>query len=86
MSKLSDQDIRSIANRLVRRCPDMRQEITALATAARGDVAVQYVEITHSDGHVEVMPAAEYQRLTATDLAHSSLRVLSARESAQLKG
>ncbi len=78
---LSNEDIQRIADILVRRCPDMRVQISALARAARGDTMVQYVEVTHSDGSKEVMPAAEYQRMSMTDLAHSPLRVLSAAES-----
>lgn len=86
MTKLNEFDIKRISAQLVRRCPDLEFEIKALAAQARGDVKVQYVEVTHRDGTKEVMRADEYHRLTATDLAHSNLRVLSDRETAHLRG
>ena len=86
MTKLSEFDIKRITAQLVRRCPDMEFEIKALAAQARGDAKVQYVEVTHRDGSKEVMRADEYQRLTATDLAHANLRVLSDRETEHLQG
>jgi hypothetical protein len=61
---------------------EARSELAALR-AAREPVA--FVEVTHSDGLVSVMPVAEYQRLSALDLRHTRLRMLT-RAEARIRG
>lgn len=68
--------IRQVAAQLKRRCPDLLTEIEELTRAALGERQVQYVEVTRADGSVEVMTADAYRRLSATDLAHTKLRMV----------
>lgn len=41
-----------------------------------------WVEVTHSDGTIEVMSPDDYNRLTSTDTAHQALRMISAAQAA----
>lgn len=85
--KLNEYDISQIQKKLLSKCPEMAFEINALAAQARGDhKSVLYVEVTHGDGTKQVMPSSAYQRLTATALAHSSIRVLSELETKREQG
>jgi len=81
---LTMTEINDIHARLHRAAPHLRGEIDRLVREAVGTRRVQWVEVTHADGCVEVMAADEYQRLTATDLAHRGLRILSAAEAEKL--
>lgn len=84
---MTPREIRALAHQLSVRCPDLRQQINVLAKQAEGTAVptaaparMQYVEVTRPGGKREIMEAAEYQRLSATDLAHTGLRYLSAAE------
>jgi len=80
MADLSTLEVQTLRQRLLRAAPHLQDEIDALAGAAAHRLRVEWVEVTHQDGTRETMPVDQYQRLTALDLAHTRLRVLSARE------
>lgn len=79
-------EINIIRSKLCRVAPHLAHEIDALAAQAAPRGVVQWVEVTHADGSTEVLAAEEYQRLTATDLAHRQLRMLSEAEARQRRG
>lgn len=83
---LSLHEINDIADRLKRAAPHLEDHVNALANAARGNRAVQWVEVTYPDGEKQVMDADDYQHRTAFDLKHSHFRVLSPAEAERLRG
>jgi len=76
-------EVNDLRHRLTRAAPHLREEIDRLVAAAMRERRVQWVEVTHHDGTRERMPAEEYHRRTALDLAHRGLRMLSDQESRQ---
>lgn len=83
---LSIYEIERLQRRLQHAAPELRDEIFELANAAANPAPpepVEFVEVTSSDGIVRVMPAEDYQRLTALELAHVNLRVLTKEQSKQ---
>ena len=86
---LSVTEIKRIEATIARADPQHRKMLSGLLAGARASEAprpaqVAFVEVTHSDGLTTVMSAEDYQRVTATDLAHTKLRMLSADEAQQL--
>lgn len=70
-------EIETLERTLLAHAPNMRDEIQRLAAIARDGLApATYVAVTDSLGVERVMTADEYTRMSATDLAHVSLRVL----------
>ena len=60
---------------------DLQRELAeAQAALALLREPLAWVEITHSDDLVSVVPVAEYQRLSALDLRHTRLRMLTESE------
>ncbi len=80
MDNLTMTHLIDIVRRLHRSVPHLGEEIELLANAALTGRDIQWVEVTDSQGHARMMAAEDYTRLTAMDLAHSSLRVLSPNE------
>lgn len=62
---------------LKRHAPHLSTEIDALT---RNRARPKYVELKRPDGRLEVMTIDEYQRLSAMDLQHVGLRIVSERE------
>ena len=86
---LSTTEIKRIEATIAQADPRHREMLEGLlaracASEAPRPAQVSFVEVTHSDGTVSVMSAADYQRVTATDLAHTKLRMLTADEAQKL--
>lgn len=64
--------------------PLTTEEIKARARARlkQAPASLLYVEVTFSDGTVEVMTPDQYNALTTTDTAHRGLRMIGAAEAA----
>ena len=70
-------EIETLERTLLTHAPAMRDEIKRLAAIARDGIApTTYIAVTDARGVERVMTAEEYTRMSATDLAHVSLRVL----------
>ena len=86
MAVLSLIEINALRTKLRLAAPHLAPEIDRLVDQAAPRRRVQWVEVTHADGTIEVLAAEEYQRLTATDLAHSGLRMLTEAEARSRRG
>jgi hypothetical protein len=83
---LSLNEINTLRTKLRIAAPHLAADIDRLAEQAAPRRRVQWVEVTHSDGTSEILAADEYQRLTATDLAHRQLRMLTEAEARARRG